>query len=57
MARCIRGGTEYKRHQYANAISEVDGTTMSQIVCKACGKIKFSIIEFEKDLDNITEVL
>jgi molybdopterin-binding protein len=62
MARCIRGGSLYKRHQYANAITEVDGVTVSKIVCKACGKeVLGSIITFEGSteiaLDNGTEVL
>jgi hypothetical protein len=62
MARCIRGGSLYKRHQYANAITEVDGVTVSKIVCKACGKEQLgSIITFEGSteiaLDNGTEVL
>jgi len=58
MATCIRDGVQYKRHQYTNAITEVDGTALSQIVCKACGKVQTgSIIKFEKELDNGTEVL
>ena len=58
MATCIRGGVQYTRHQYTNAITVVDGTTLSQVVCKACGKVQTgSIIKFEKDLDNGTEVL
>jgi hypothetical protein len=49
MARCIRGGSLYKRHQYANAITEVDGVTVSKIVCKACGKEQLgSIITHSK---------
>jgi hypothetical protein len=67
MATCNRGGVIYKRHQYAAGITEVDGVTQSQIVCKACGKVQTgSIIEFtnlgpivtgEIMLDNGTEVL
>jgi hypothetical protein len=58
MATCIRDGVQHKRHQYTNAITEVDGTTLSQVVCKACGKVQVgSIIKFEKELDNGIEVL
>jgi hypothetical protein len=57
MATCNRGGNLYKRHQYVNALSEVDGTKLSQIVCKKCGKVQTgSIIKLEKELDNVTEV-
>jgi hypothetical protein len=51
MANCLRGGKSYKRHQYCQGITEVDGTTLETIICKACGKQKVKKIK----LDNITK--
>ena len=39
MAKCIRGGIEYKRHQYKTKYGETK--------CEACGQVKMSTCEQE----------
>ena len=40
MARCLRGGTTYKRHQYTNLAEDGSPFVGGGSICKACGKVK-----------------